>query len=59
MHQQMLGVTSKQHQHDIDMTERQIRDWNKDATVTTVTPQKLKIDKFTNVMDKLDRELSE
>lgn len=44
---------------DIDMTERQIRDWNKDATVTAVTPQKPKVDKFTTVIDKLDRELSE
>ncbi len=44
---------------DTDMTERQIRDRNKSDTVTAVTPQKEKDNKFTKVMDKLDRELSE
>lgn len=44
---------------DTDMVERQIRDWGKKSTVTAVTPQRQKADKFTKAIDKLDRELSE
>ena len=44
---------------DTDMTERQIRDWNRAPTVTAVTPRKQKEDRFRKVMERLDRELSE
>lgn len=44
---------------DTDMTERQIRDWDKSPTVTAVTPRIQKEDKFSKMMERLDRELSE
>lgn len=44
---------------DEDWTERQIRDRKKSATVTGVTPKKSKSDKFSRIVDRLDRELSE
>ena len=44
---------------DRDMTERQIRDWNQTDTVTAVTPRKSKSEKFSKIIDRLDRELSE
>ena len=44
---------------DNDWTERQIRDWDTGDTVTTVTPKKEKINRFSKIVDRLDRELSE
>jgi hypothetical protein len=57
----ILRLTSEQWEYadDTDMTEYQIRDWDKSDTVTTVTPQKQKVDKFSKAIEKLDRELSE
>ena len=44
---------------DTDLTERQIRDFEKDNTAPVLAPNKPKTDKFSKVMDNLDRELSE
>jgi nitrogen regulatory protein PII-like uncharacterized protein len=61
---QYRGILRLEHRQweladDTDMTERQIRDLEKDVTVTAVTPQKPKVDRFAKVIDNLDRELSE
>lgn len=48
-----------EHADDTDMTERQIRDWDKSATVTPVTPRREKPNKFSRIVERLDNELSE
>lgn len=60
-YRKLLRLTNQQWDYadDNDWTERQIRDWDKSDTVTTVTPKKEKSNRFSKLVDRLDRELSE